>query len=231
MCVCWYHDCMEINDLRRPDEELVEQLATISPNDVGHDRHFGFPSADLGYMGTGDGPLNVAGPAFTVRIPPEDSTLVHKATELAQPGDVIVVDMQGHTEHAPWGEMTTRGAMASGVSAAVIDGSITDSRDIDELGFPVFARGRSARTTRLHGRGGEINVPVQVGGAVVEPGDIAVMNEDGILFVPPEEAEAAIEYGRDAIAGEEEFVDRIENGESIAEISAANALIETADEN
>lgn len=218
---------MVINDLERPDEELVERLEGTSPNDVGHHLHFGFPSAEVAYMDTGPkGPLAVAGPALTVRIPPEDSTMVHKATELAEPGDVIIVDMQGHTEHAPWGEMTTRGAMASGAAAAVVDGAITDSHDIDELDFPVFARGRSARTTRLHGRGGDINVPVQVGGAVVEPGDIALMNEDGVLFVPPEKAELAIEHGEAALDREATTVERIDNGESVADITDANALIE-----
>lgn len=220
---------MAINEPDRPDEELVEQLETISPNDVGHDLHFGFPEANLEYMDTGDSPLQLAGPVLTVRIPPEDSTMVHKATELAQPGDIIVVDMQGHTENAPWGEMTTRGAMESGAAAAVIDGSITDSRDINELGFPIFARGRSARTTRLHGRGGDINVPVQIGGTVVEPGDLALMNEDGILFVSPDEAEAAIEYGQHAIEQEAASIDRVNNGESIADISDANSLIDEND--
>lgn len=220
---------MAINEVDRPSDELIERLETISPNDVGHDRHFGFPSADIEYMDTGDGPLQLAGSVLTVRIPPEDSTMVHKATELAQPGDIIVVNQQGHTENAPWGEMTTRGAMASGAVAAVIDGSITDSRDISELGFPVFARGRSARTTRLHGRGGDINVPVQIGGTVVEPGDLALLNEDGILFVSPEEAEAAIEYGQHALEQEQESIERVNNGESIAEISDANRLIDEND--
>lgn len=218
---------MVINKLDRPDEELVDRLQSISPNDVGHHLHFGFPSADVQYMQTGPNTsLTIAGPALTVRIPPEDSTMVHKATELAEEGDIIVVDMQGHTENAPWGEMTTRGAIANGATAAVIDGSITDSRDIDELNFPVFARGRSARTTRLHGRGGDINVPIQVGGTVVEPGDIVLMNEDGILFVPPEIAEDALEHGQEALEREDGIISRIENGESIAEISDANTLIE-----
>jgi len=218
---------MVINDLDRPDGTLLSNLESISPNDVGHHLHFGFPCADISYMETGpSGPLSVVGPALTVRIPPEDSTMVHKATEVAQEGDVIVVDMQGHTEHAPWGEITTRGAMSSGVSGAVIDGSITDSYDISELNFPVFARGRSARTTRLHGRGGDINVPIQIGGTVVEPGDIVLMNEDGVLFVPPEDAQAAIEYGKEALEEESKILSRIEAGDSIADISTANDLIE-----
>jgi regulator of RNase E activity RraA len=170
---------MAINRLERPEDELLDALQEISPNDVGHHLHFGFPSADIEFMETTDG-VSLVGTALTVRIPPEDSVMVHKATEMAREGDVIVIDMQGHTEHAPWGEMTTRAAMESGAAGAVVDGSITDSRDIAELEFPVFARGRSARTTRLHGRGGDINTTVQIGGAVVEPGDIVVANEDGV---------------------------------------------------
>lgn len=223
---------MVINKFDRPSETVIEELQSISPNDVGHHLHFGFPSADLSYMGTGpSGPLSVVGPALTVRIPPEDSTMVHKATEVAKQGDIIVIDMQRHTEHAPWGEMTTRGAMASGAIAAVVDGSITDSHDIDELDFPVFARGRSPRTTRLHGRGGNINVPIQVGGTTVEPGDIGIINEDGILFVSPQDAQLAIEYGTEALKRESETIERINNGESIAEISNANDLIEQMEDN
>lgn len=218
---------MVINKFDRPEEKVIEELQSISPNDVGHHLHFGFPSADISYMGTGPSEaLSVVGPALTVRIPPEDSTMVHKATEVAKEGDIIVIDMQGHTEHAPWGEMTTRGAMASGAIAAVIDGSITDSRDINELNFPVFARGRSPRTTRLHGRGGDINVPIQVGGTTVNPGDIGIMNEDGILFVSPEDAQTAIKHGTEALEKESETIERIDDGESIAEISNANDLIQ-----
>jgi len=148
---------MIVRDVDRPRDEDVEALKDVSPNDVGHHFHFGFTSPEVQYMETA-GEVNVVGPVVTARIPPEDSTMVHKITELAEPGDVIVVDMEGHTHNAPWGEMTTRAAMASGVVGAVIDGSITDSREIRELGFPVYARGRNGRTTRLHGRGGDINV-------------------------------------------------------------------------
>lgn len=220
---------MAIGDMDRPAAELTERLEEISPNDVGHHRHFGFPSADIEYMKTA-GPVTMVGPVLTVRIPPEDSVMVHKATELARPGDVIAVDVQGHTDNAPWGEMTTRGALQSGAAGAVVDGSITDSRDVAALDFPVYARGRSARTTRLHGRGGDVNVPVQIGGAVVEPGDIAVGNEDGLLFVPPEEAERVIELGREAVRGEQTARSRLEAGESLPEITGADELIAEMDE-
>jgi len=216
---------MIVRDVDRPRDEDVEALKDVSPNDVGHHFHFGFTSPEVQYMETA-GEVNVVGPVVTARIPPEDSTMVHKITELAEPGDVIVVDMEGHTHNAPWGEMTTRAAMASGVVGAVIDGSITDSREIRELGFPVYARGRNGRTTRLHGRGGDINVPVQVGNTVVHPGDVAVGNEDGVLFVPKARIDDAIELTEGIEAHERETIDALERGESLADLTRANELIE-----
>lgn len=220
---------MITEEIDRPPAEDLEALRDVSPNDLGHHFHFGFTDASIEYMGSRK-PVTMVGSVLTVRIPPEDSVMVHKSTELAREGDVIVVDQQGHTENAPWGEMVTRGAMASGAAGAVVDGSITDSREIEELGFPVYARGRSARTTRLHGRGGEINVPVQVGGTVVEPGDIAIGNEDGVLFVPKERVPRAVELCRGIDEREAELIQRLEAGESLAEITDANSLISDMDD-
>jgi regulator of RNase E activity RraA len=215
---------MIVENIERPSDEEVDALRGISPNDLGHHFHFGFTDAAIEYFGSTK-PVTMVGPVVTVRIPPEDSVMVHKSTEVAQEGDVIVVDQQGHTENASWGEMVTRGAMASGASGAVVDGSITDSGDIAELGFPVYARGKSARTTRLHGRGGEINVPVQVGGTAVNPGDVAIGNEDGVLFVPQERIDEAVELCSGIEEREAEMIERLEDGESLADLTDANRLI------
>ncbi|WP_171908137.1 RraA family protein [Natrialba sp. SSL1] len=218
---------MSMNTIDRVDSDTIEAAATLDPNDLGHHFHFGFTTPEIQFMETTD-PVEMVGQVVTVRIPPEDSTMVHKATEIAEPGDVIVVDMQGHTTNAPWGEMTTRAAIESGVTGAVIDGSITDSREIDDLEFPVYARGKSARTTRLHGRGGEINSPVQVGGSVVNPGDIAIGNEDGVLFLRREKVDEAIEYCKEVKSQEEETIEKLENGASLADLTAANELLDQA---
>ena len=220
---------MVVRDVDRPHESDVAALESVNPNDVGHHFHFGFTPPEIKYMNTA-GEVNMVGPVVTARIPPEDSTMVHKITELAQPGDVIVVDMEGHTHNAPWGEMTTRAAIESGAVGAVIDGSITDSREIEDLEFPVYARGRSTRTTRLHGRGGDINVPVQVGGTVVHPGSIAVGNEDGVLFVPQDRVEEAVELTEGIEERERETIAALERGESLADLTRANELVEQMEE-
>ncbi|MGZ0747688.1 RraA family protein [Haloparvum sp. AD34] len=214
-----------VTDVPRPADELLDRLADHSPSDLGHRRHFGFPDPAVRYQETG-GRTTVVGSALTVRIPPEDSTMVHKATELVDPGDVLVVDVQGHTGHAPWGEMTTRAAERNGAVAAVVDGSVTDTREIRDQDFPVYARETAVRTTRLHGRGGDVNVPVQVGGATVEPGDVVFGNEDGLVFVPREELETAVDQLEAEVDAEASELERFEEGASLADVTDANALVE-----
>lgn len=214
-----------VTDVPRPDDDLLDRLQEHSPSDLGHRRHFGFPDPAVRYQGTA-GRTTVVGSALTVRIPPEDSTMVHKATELVDPGDVLVVDVQGHTGHAPWGEMTTLAARRNGAVAAVVDGSVTDTREMQELDFPVYARETAVRTTRLHGRGGDVNVPVQVGGATVDPGDVVFGNEDGLVFVPRADLETAVEQLEAEVDAEASELERFEDGASLADVTDANALVE-----
>lgn len=217
---------MDINEMERPSEERLEALSGVSPNDLGHRLSFRFPTADIRYLGS-ERPVELLGPVLTVRIPPEDSKMVHKALELAQAGDVLVIDQQGHRENASWGDVTTRAAQKRGVAGTIIDGSITDSEDIRRQGYPVYARGRSARTTRLHGTGGDINVPVQIGQTSVRPGDVVLGNEDGLLFIDPDDIEMVREIYDDERAQERDLLDAMERGASLPDASGANDRLDT----
>jgi RraA family protein len=127
------------------------------------------------------------GSALTVRTRPGDNLMVHKAIDLAEPGDVIVVDAGGDLTNAIIGEIMTTLAQSRGVAGFVIDGAV---RDVDALAasdFPVYARGVTHRGPYKDGPG-EINVAVTVGGQVVAPGDIVVGDGDGVLAVPRSEA-------------------------------------------
>ncbi|MFH5800565.1 RraA family protein [Haladaptatus sp. CMAA 1911] len=214
-------------DIVRPSDDQLSTLSNISPNDLGHYVDFGH-AFGLDYMGMSD-EVTLVGSALTVRIPPEDATMVHKATEIAKPGDVLVIDMQGHGTNACWGELTTHAAIASGVAGVVIDGSVTDTRDIAALDFPVYARERSTRTCRILGLGGEINGRVQIGSAVVNPGDALVGNEDGVLVLPQDRIDEAIDLCGDKKDREAERIERMKSGESLADQSGANDLIEERD--
>lgn len=210
----------------RPTEKQLAALADVDPNELGHHKHFGHTSPELEFMETAEA-ATLVGPALTVRIPPVDGTMVHKATELAQPGDVIVIEMGGHETNAPWGEITTHAAVASGARGVVIGGAVTDTEPIAEIGFPVFARARTNRTVQrlTHSLGGDINVPVQVGGASVQPGDIAIGNRDGVVFVSRENIESVIDRYTGTEDTETELIDRLYDGESLADISGANDRI------
>jgi RraA family protein len=131
------------------------------------------------------------GSAFTVRVPPGDNLMFHKAIDMVEPGDVIVVDGQGEMNHSLCGEIMIRYAMSRGCVGFVIDGSVRDLGAIKELDFPVFARGASPMGPYKNGPG-EINVPIACGGALVKPGFIVVGDGDGVVMIDPADAEEVI---------------------------------------
>ncbi|WP_170318224.1 RraA family protein [Paenibacillus thalictri] len=127
------------------------------------------------------------GTAFTVKTRAGDNLLVHKAIDLAEPGDVIVVDAGGDMTQAIIGEIMMRLAIKKGLAGYVIDGAVRDTAAFYEGDFPCFAKGAAHRGPYKEGPG-EINVPVTIGGMVVHPGDIIIGDEDGIVAVPLDEA-------------------------------------------
>ena len=134
----------------------------------------------------------LSGAALTVRTRPGDNLMIHKALLLARPGDVIVVDAGGDLTNAVMGELMLSHAMISGVAGVVIHGAVRDSGWIRSQAFPVYAAGVTHRGPYKDGPG-EINAPVAFGGMVVEPGDLMLGDEDGVLCVPFDQVEAV--YG------------------------------------
>ncbi|MDB5893359.1 MAG: regulator of ribonuclease A-like protein [Rhodoferax sp.] len=133
----------------------------------------------------------LAGPALTVKTRPGDNLMIHQALEMAQPGDVIVVDGGGDLTNALIGELMTTYAMSRGVAGMVINGAI---RDLDVIGagkFPVYAAGVTHRGPYKDGPG-EINVPIAIDGMVIHPGDLMLGDVDGLLCVPIDAAEEVL---------------------------------------
>ncbi len=125
----------------------------------------------------------LAGVALTVRTRPGDNLMVHKALNMAGPGDVIVVDAGGDTTNAIIGEIMARFAMKKGAAGFVINGAIRDAGAIRAADFPIFATGVTHRGPYKDGPG-EINVPISLGGMLIEPGDLVLGDEDGVLAIP-----------------------------------------------
>jgi regulator of RNase E activity RraA len=154
---------------------------------------------------------HMLGVALTVRVPPGDNLMVHKAIDIAQPGDIIIVDAGGEVTTAIIGEIMSTHAAKRKVAGMVIDGAIRDAGALAKSAFPVYARGVSHRGPYKDGPG-EINCPISVGGMVVMPGDIIVGDEDGIVAVPQAEAADLIAKAKKKAADEAETFRQIAKG-------------------
>lgn len=125
----------------------------------------------------------LAGPALTVKTRPGDNLLVHKALELAAPGDVIVVDAGGDLTNAIIGELMVTYAQKKAVAGFIINGAIRDVDTLSKGSLPVFAAGVTHRGPYKDGPG-EVNVAVSIGGMCIEPGDLILGDADGLLCIP-----------------------------------------------
>jgi RraA family protein len=151
----------------------------------------------------------LAGPALTVKTRPGDNLMVHKAIALAEAGDVIVVDAGGDLTNAIIGELMLAQMVKRGLGGIVINGAIRDSAAIRARDFPVFAAGVTHRGPYKDGPG-EINVPVALDGMVITPGDLILGDDDGLLCVPLDEAEAIRAAAATKQAAEEKQMANIE---------------------
>lgn len=161
--------------------------------------------------------MRLAGPALTVDTRPADNLMLHYALLKAKPGDVLVVDAKGFMEAGPWGDVMTQQALQIGLAGLVINGAVRDASSIVEMGFPVFCRGLSIKSTGKNQRG-RVNVPVCIGDVQVNPGDIIVGDRDGMVVVAYGEVEAAIRNSLARIEKEKMFREKIKNGIKTAEL-------------
>ncbi|MGW1026700.1 RraA family protein [Streptomyces sp. NPDC002577] len=142
----------------------------------------------------------LAGPAFTVKCPPGDNLMLHAAIHRAEPGSVIVVE-SGDVDYALAGGNVCAVAQRRGVAGFVLDGVIRDVAEAREIGFPVFARG----VIPIPGTKSAVeplNLPVRCGGVTVEPGDIVVADEEGVVVVPGTRQEELLVAARAKLAKE-----------------------------
>ena len=199
---------------RKVDERVVQQFREIPVANVSDSMYrMSAGGARLRPMHKGG---RMAGPALTVKTRPGDNLMVHKALDLAERGDVIVVDAGGDLTNALIGEIMSTYAAARGIAGIVIDGAIRDADEIRANAFPVYAAGVTHRGPYKDGPG-EINVPVAIDGMVIAPGDLVLGDGDGILCVPFDSTAAVL-----AAAQEKQKVEAREIG------AAAKAALDRA---
>ena len=133
----------------------------------------------------------MAGAALTVKTRPGDNLMIHKALDLAQAGDVVVVDGGGDLSNSLIGELMISHAKVRGLAGLVLWGAVRDLAWIRAQEFPIFAAGVSHRGPYKDGPG-EINVPISIDGMVIHPGDLILGDADGLLCVPFDDVEAVL---------------------------------------
>ncbi len=150
------------------------------------------------------------GPAVTVQTLPGDWAKPVEAIDIAQTGDVIVIDSCGKPP-AIWGELATESAKGKGISGLVVDGAVRDTGDIRKLEFDVWARHVTSHAGDPHGHG-EINQPIQVGGQTVCPGDWIVADDDGVMVLPKAKAVEMANRAADILEAENRIRQEIRGG-------------------
>ena len=140
-------------------------------------------------------PINV-GRALTIKTRSGDNLMLHKALNMAKPGDVIILSNDGGESYRSLiGEIMFTYLASRGAAGIIIDGPIRDIDAVRKMEMPIYATGTNPAGPYKEGPG-EINVPISCGGISINPGDIIVMDEDGVIVIPLQEAETVLKNAR-----------------------------------
>jgi 4-hydroxy-4-methyl-2-oxoglutarate aldolase len=200
-------------------EELV-RLGSATVYEAGGRR--GYVDADLIQIVPGS---RAAGPARTVRCGQDDNLMVHAAMAAVQPGDVLVLTMPIPAPIALVGDLLATQAQVHGAAALLVDAAVRDVDELHELGLPVWAR-----WVRVKGAAkevvGEIDVPVTVGGTTIRPGDVVVLDADGVAVVEAERADEVLAASLEREQREAVKRERLQAGEFSWEIDGLREQVE-----
>ncbi len=166
-----------------------------------------------------------AGPARTVRCGQDDILMVHAVMDRTQPGDVLVLTMPEPRPIALLGELLATQAKGRGAAGILIDAAVRDTEDLRELGLPVWAR-----WIRVHGANrtevGEIDAPVEVGGATIEAGDAVVLDDDGAVVVAKGRLDEVLRSARERFEREKVKRAKLEAGDLSYDLDGLRKLVE-----
>jgi RraA family protein len=198
-------------DFPRLDDEVVQAFRQFATPDISDllNRLYALDSEIIGLSGVEE-PL--CGLACTVRVYPGDNLMVHKSLDIARPGDVVVIAASGSRMYAVLGDVISTKAMSRGIQGFVVDGLVRDLPSIRVLNMPVYARGTTP-IGPLHRGPGEINYPIACGGVVVNPGDVVVADQAGVVVVPQQHAYEVLIRLQEYKAGSADYLAAVQRGE------------------
>jgi 4-hydroxy-4-methyl-2-oxoglutarate aldolase len=204
---------------------LYEELARLGSATVYEGGGRGrFVDADLHQIVPGS---RAAGPARTVRCAQGDNLMVHAAMASLQPGEVLVLTMPEPAPFAVFGGLLATQARARGAAAVLVDASVRDVEELAELGPPTWAR-----WVRIQGAvketAGELDVEIEVGGAAIRPGDVVVLDTDGVAVIEPERADEVLAAAREREEKERVKGEKLSGGALSYDLDGLRAKVEGA---
>ena len=213
-----------LNDMpNQIKEALLKKSLKTETATIGHKRHMGFANRNI--QNIYNKKITIAGTAVTLAIPGQDSTLLHHIIQFLRPGDILCIDRLGDDKHACLGGGVAAAIVASGCSGVIIDGPCTDTPELREYGLHVWCKGTSPITTRIYNIGGSFNVPISIGGSVVNPGDLVIADFSGVLVMPENEAEIEIDWALGKQKAEPSTHKKLFDGEYIGDLSGASSFV------
>lgn len=216
-------------EVKRPSKEviegfrsLLEEYYSITPGVSDVMNRLNAMSPDIKPVFEG---IRMVGIALTVKTITSDLAPVIKALELIQSGDIIVVDTHNSKDTAFWGEIVCMEARRKGATGIILDSAVRDVVELREFKFPVLCQGIAPNVASLVGFG-YVNVPIQCGGAAVNPSDIVIVDDNGVVVVPQNEAEDVLKKTRRFLENELKVIDRVKAGETLYQILGLDKLEE-----
>jgi 4-hydroxy-4-methyl-2-oxoglutarate aldolase len=211
-----------IHKIPRADPKIVAALGKMGTATV-HEAQ-GRSGALAHYIRPIHPGMKCCGSACTVQSHGGDNLMLHKAIAVAQAGDVIIHDGEDWLESNVWGEIMTTGAMARGVAGLVTSGVVRDTEAIRAKGFPVFAQGVSMKWC-TKAAAGTINHPIIIAGVLVNPGDIVIGDDDGVVIVPLPRAEEVYNLALQREQKERVVMEQLKAGKTTVELYGLDKVL------